>query len=170
MTERTVDFDKIYYIKNFISVNSLNKSTLSKRLVDNLFRAEKLYKKYLINYPENSDSTLTLYFNILSMVNIDDFKVLDKHQEIVYSANSEVYNPTDEKKENLEKLKSVFKSFIFNGTLYKFKDLYIKFLNNYNEILKLDGILNNHKDNCEEILLNFFNLSAVRTLSQNEQE
>ena len=175
LTEKSIEFDKIVYIKNFIFANNLNKSSLSDRLVENLIKAEKSYRKFLLNnnQAENSSnsSTLNVYFNFLSMINLDDFGILNKkHMEIDYIGDEDTFAPTTEQKTNLQKLKSIFKSFVFNSSIFKFKDLYMKFVNNYNEVLKLDGIFNNHKDNSEEILLNLFNLSAVRVLTEKEQE
>jgi len=170
LTEKNIDFDKIIYLKNFITQNNINKNQLTKKLLENLLKAERLYKKFLISQKENSTTTMTLYFNILSMINLDDYKILNKHDEIDYLGNISDYSPSEEQKANLEKIRCIFKSFIGNSTLYKFKDIYIKFLNNYNELLKLDQIFNNHKENCELILHNLFNLSAVRVLSEKEQE
>lgn len=181
LTEKAVEFDKIIYIKNFISSNNLNKASLSNRLIENLFKAEKSYKKLLLNSNNNNNnnsdnainsSTMNVYFSFFSLINFDDFGILNKqNSEVVdYLLNAEVFSPSAEQKSNLQKLKSIFKSFVFNSTLFKFKDLYMKFLNNYNEVLKLDGIFNTHKDNSEEILMNLFNLSAVRVLTQKEQE
>jgi hypothetical protein len=172
LTEKPLEFDKIVYLKNFLLSNDINKANLSKRLIDNLFKAEKSYRKFLLNNNnENSNnSTITIYLSILSMIDLDDFGILNKAKEINYLGNEKDFAPSPEQKSNIEKLKSLFKSFIFNSTFYKFKDLYVKFLNNYNEVLKLDGIFNNHKDNSEEILLNLFSLSSVRVLTEKEQE
>ncbi len=170
MTEKSIEFDKLNYLKNFIIQNNINKSQLTKRLIDNLSKAERSFKKFFIYQRENCTSTMTLYFNILTMINLDDFKILNKYDEIEYLGNYSDYSPTDEKKLNLERIKYIFKSFIGNSTLYKFRDLFIKFSNNYIELLKLDQIFNNHKDNCELILHNLINLSAVRVLSEKEQE
>lgn len=171
LTEKQIEFDKIVYLKNFISTNNLNKANLSKKLIDNLYKAEKSYRKLLIKTDENTNnSTMTVYFNILSMINFDDYGILSKESEIDYSEKEESFNPSFDQKNNLEKLKCIFKGFVFNNTLFKFKDLYVKFLYNYNEVLKLDGIFNNHKDNSEEILLNLLSLSAVRVLTDKEQE
>jgi len=151
--------------------------TLSSRLLDNLARAEKQYKKFLLagfSQENLNNSTMNLYFNFLLMLNLDDFGLLIYNnqdcKEVDYLGNLADYSPIEEQKSNLSRLKSIFKGFVFNSALFKFKDLYMKFLNNYNQVLKLDGILNNHKDNSQEILQNLFNLSAVRVLSEKEQE
>jgi len=172
LTEKPLEFDKIVYLKTFVLSNNINKANLSKRLIDNLFKAEKSYRKFFLNNNNENlnNSTITIYLSILSMINLDDFGILSKAQEINYLGNEKDFAPSPEQKSNIEKLKSLFKSFVFNSTLYKFKDLYVKFLNNYNEVLKLDGIFNNHKENSEEILLNLFSLSAVRVLTEKEQE
>lgn len=171
LTERSLDFDKNYYLKNFIASNNLNRNSLTKKLIDNLFKAEKLYKKFLINIKDKtnySNTSMTLYFNILNMLNLDDFNILSKHDELGY-IESEPILANEEQKSNLEKLKLLFKSFINNNSLFKFKDLYLKFFDNYNELLKLEGIVNLHKDNSEQLLHNFFSLSALRNLSEKEQ-
>jgi len=180
LTEKAIDFDKIVHIKNFISNNNLTKASLSKRLIENLVKAEKSYRSFLLNNnnnnpyndSHNSSSTMNVYFSFLSMINLDDFGILNKQSsEVVdYLENANGFAPSPEQKSNLQKLKGVFKSFVFNSTLFKFKDLYMKFLINYNEVLKLDSIFYNHKDNSEEILLNLFNLSAIRILTEKEQE
>ena len=112
---------------------------------------------------------MAIYFNILSMVELDDFKILKKCDEINY-IEPEVYSLEKDQIENLKLLKSMFRSFMSNSVLFKFKNLYMKFLNNYNELLKLESIISGHRDNNEQILMNLINISALRPLSINERK
>ena len=112
---------------------------------------------------------MTLYFNILTLINLDEFNILKKTDEIDY-VDHVPFNINDEQKSNLEKIKYIFKSFINNQSLMKFPDLYLKFLNNFNELLKLEGVINRTTDNNEQILLNLFNLASFKPLSKKEEK
>lgn len=137
--------------------------------MENLKKAEKLYKNFYLNKKEINQSTMAIYFNILSMIELDDFKILGKKDKINF-LNPENYEIEKEQIENLKLLKSMFRSFMSNPVLFKFKNLYEKFLNNYTELLKMESIVGKHKDNNEQILMNLINISALRNLSGNEQE
>jgi len=169
LTEKQVEFDGIFHIKNFIEENKISKNLLSRRLVENLTKAEKLYRNFFLNKKEINQSTMAIYFNILSMIELDDFKILKKKDEINF-IEPEEYNVEKEQLENLKLLKSMFRSFMSNSVLFKFKNLYEKFLNNYNELLKLESIICKHRDNNEQILMNLINVSSLRKLSENEQK
>jgi hypothetical protein len=178
LTEKQIEFNSVSHIKNFIADNKISKNLLSKRLIENLSKAEKLYRNYNLNKKEKekerekemNQSTMAIYFNILSMIELDDFKILNKKDEINFIDTKEKeYIVDKEQLENLKLLKSMFKGFISNTSLFKFKNLYEKFLNNYNELLKLESLICNNKNNNEQIIMNLINISTLRKLSENEQ-
>ncbi len=170
MTEKQIDFNIVFHIKCFIKENKISKNLLSRRLVENLTKAEKLYKNFYFNKKEKemTQSTMTIYFNILSMIELDDFKILNK-KDVINFIDPKEYSADKEHMENLKLLKSMFKGFISNPSLFKFKNLYEKFLNNYTELLKLESIISNNKDNNEQIIMNLINISSLRKLSEDEQ-
>jgi hypothetical protein len=170
LTEKQIDFNIVFHIKCFIKENKISKNLLSRRLVENLTKAEKLYKNFYFNKKEKemTQSTMTIYFNILSMIELDDFKILNK-KDVINFIDPKEYSADKEHMENLKLLKSMFKGFISNPSLFKFKNLYEKFLNNYTELLKLESIISNNKDNNEQIIMNLINISSLRKLSEDEQ-
>ena len=61
LTEKQVEFDGIFHIKNFIEENKISKNLLSRRLVENLTKAEKLYRNFFLNKKEINQSTIAIF-------------------------------------------------------------------------------------------------------------
>jgi hypothetical protein len=145
LTEKEYDFDESIYLKIFLTNNNIGLDFLYSKLNEEMARSEKLYNDYyLVKKVSNSLpllNSMSIFFNILSI------KV----------------NPN--LATNNEKLKYLFKSFVFSPGLSKFPKLYLKYLEDYYSILLSGGPEN------EQILLEvLIAISGLRPLSDKEEE
>jgi hypothetical protein len=144
LTEKDYEFDDNFYMKTFISNFNINYDFLFNKLTENLNKAERLYSTHMITPKENSNgiTSMTIFFNILSIL----------------------YNESYSK--NSEKLKILYKNFISCPNLNKFPLLYLKYLQEYNQIL----LNENCSDNIGIILNNLCLIANYRNLTQDEEE
>ena len=137
LTEKKVDFDENVYLRQFLNIITLD--SVSSKLNENINKAQKVY---LAQTKKGTDSSMTIFFNQLS---------------ILY--NEGYLN-------NYEKLKYLYKSFVISPGLNKFSLLYNKYLKEYNEILLNDKSC----DNSAVIFNNLIMLGDTRSLEPAEEE
>jgi hypothetical protein len=144
LTEKDYEFDENFYMKTFISNFNINYDFLFNKLTENLNKSERLYSTHMITPKENSNgiTSMSIFFNILSIL----------------------YNESYSK--NSEKLKILYKNFISCPNLNKFPLLYLKYLQEYNQIL----LNENCSDNIGTILNNLCLIANYRNLTQDEEE
>ncbi len=143
LTRKETKFDEATYLKFFINMNSLTQENIFNRLMDNLTKAQKLYQShYMIGRENISSNTMTIYFNILSIISNEN-----------YSSNN-------------EKMKYLYKTFISTPNLSKFPKIFLKYLEEYNKILMSE----NNPNNFATILNNFISVSGLRNLEKSEEE
>ncbi len=69
---------------------------------------------------------------------------------------------------NLEKLAIIYDNIQHSKSLIKFPSLYLKFYENYNEILMKNKEIENYTTQ-EQILHNLVNITNIRNLSEHEE-
>jgi hypothetical protein len=145
LTEKEYDFDELCYLKLFLANNGISLDWLYSKLNEEMSRSEKLYNEYyIIKKVSNSLpmlNSMTIFFNILSV----------KANPLLATNN--------------EKLKFLYKSFVFSPGLNKFPKLYLKYLEDYYKILVSGGT--ECELNALEILIA---IAGLRPLSDQEEK
>lgn len=144
LTEKDYEYDENFYLKTFISLNNINYDFLYNKLTEYLNRADRLYSTYMVQSKENSKgvTSMTIFFNILT---------------ILYNDSYSKYS---------EKLKILYKNFISCPNLNKFPLLYLKYLQEFNQIL----LKENSIDNAGIIFNNLCLIANYKNLTQVEEE
>ena len=143
LTRKETKYEDVIYLKFFINMNNLSQENILNRLMDNLAKCQKLYQlHYMIGRENISYNTMTIYFNILSVISNENYS------------------------SNFEKMKYLYKTFISTPNLAKFPKIYLKYLEEYNKIL----INENNSDSFIIILNNLISISALRNLERSEEE
>ena len=138
LTEKTFEEDENLYIRYMIQQNNISTDTLYAKLNDNINIAQKLYNSL---YNLNMGSTMVIYLNILTVLS------------------------NEELKNNSDKLKYYYKAFMNSKDIHKFPSIFLKYLENYNNILLND----NEIDNGSVILNNIISIGSIRHLNLNEE-
>jgi hypothetical protein len=140
LTKKEVGFDENIYLKTFINNYNISLENFYNRINENIFRAQKTY--YSTYFKEKIQMTLSLYFNVLTLLTNENYK------------------------NDIDKLKFLYRSFVGSPGLGKFPRLYLNYLENYNKII----FPGNDQENCQIILGNLINIASIRKLTKEEEE
>lgn len=138
LTEKEIEFNEDFYLKMYMVNNFISLNNLENKLIDDLNNAQKLYLSYLNK--NNDNSSMLIYFHTLQILN-------NIHKE-------------------KETFKQIYKSIITSPHLNKFPLLFLKYLEEYNQILINESL----QENNTLILFNLNAISSIRELNSEEQE
>ena len=124
------------YICTKLYLCTINQDKINLKILEFLTSAERLYKNFFLK----DNHTMTIFFQSIAMNELND--------------------------KSEEKIKFYFKNFVAAKNLDKFPLLYLKYTNEYNNIL----ISENNSDNNSIILQNLINISSVREITQEEEK
>ena len=124
------------YICTKLYLCTINHEKINLKILEFLTNAQRLYKNFFLK----DNHTMTIFFQIIAMNELND--------------------------KSEEKLKFYFKNFVAAKNLDKFPLLYLKYTNEYNNIL----ITENKAENNLIILQNIINISSVREITSGEEK
>jgi hypothetical protein len=144
LTEKDYEYDENFYLNTFLSKYNINYDFLYSKLTEFLNKAERLYSTHMMLSKENTKgiTSMTIFFNILSILYNDSYS------------------------KNPEKLKILYKNFVSCPNLNKFPLLYLKYLQEYNQIL----LYENSNETTGTIFSNLCSIANYRNLKQDEEE
>ena len=140
LTLQDINFDEIAYAR--LSLAGYSEEKIINNLMKYLLVAQTFYQNNFIK----DANTMKIFFNIILIKEL-----------------------TDTTRSNLEKLTLMYKNMQNSKNLIKFPNLYVKFHENYNDILLKNKEIEEAGDK-NIIFINLLNISAVRTLNNEEEK
>ena len=85
LTRKETRFDETNYLKYFLNVNNISYDNLLNKLMDNLTKSQKLYGlNYMLERENVSTNTMTIYFNILSVMANESYSKNNEKMKYLY--------------------------------------------------------------------------------------